>query len=303
MFAKSFALIPLCTIALLSCAPIENRVADTRVQTNGRAELAKQCEGRDGWSDPAPPAQIFGNVYLVGTCGIISLLITSDKGHILIDGATQEAAPSIAQNIRKLGFDPKDIRYLLYSHEHVDHVGGLAALKQITGAKMLARLDAKASLESGVPEKSDPQFGGIPDFHGIKVDRLITDNETITLGPLAIKAIASPGHAPGGTSWTWRSCEGSVCNSFVYADSLSSVSGGGYRFSDNPQYVSTFRMTIARIASIASCDILITPHPSQSQFFERLSGAVPLIKQTACADYATAALGRLDARLAKEAAK
>jgi metallo-beta-lactamase class B len=302
MFAKPIALTSLCALALLACAPKENMATDKSFQSNGRAELVKACEGRDGWSDPAPPAQVFGNVYMVGTCGIVSLLITSNKGHILIDGATKEAAPSIEQNIRKLGFNPKDVRYLLYTHEHLDHVGGLAALKQITGAIMVARLEAKASLESGVPEKADPQFGGLPAFPGVKVDQLIKDGEIVSLGPLALKAIASPGHAPGGTSWTWRSCEGSVCHSFVYADSLGSVSADGYRFSDHPQYVSVFRATIARIASIASCDILITPHPSQSQFFERLSGSAPLIKQTACADYAAAARDRLDARLAKEEA-
>ncbi len=303
MFAKLFVLLSLCTLPLAACAPKENNITDTNSQQNWRAALVKQCEGRDGWSDIAPPAHVFGNVYMVGTCGIVSLLITSNKGHILIDGATEEAAPSIAQNIRNLGFDPKDVRYLLNSHEHIDHVGGLAVLKQITGAKMLARAEAKASLESGVPDKTDPQLGGLPSFAGIKVNQLIKDGETIRLGPLALTAIASPGHAPGGTSWAWQSCEGSKCHSFIFADSLGSISADGYRFSDNPQYVSVFRATIARIANISSCDILITPHPSQSQFFERLSGEAPLINKAACADYATAARGRLDTRLAKEAAK
>ncbi len=282
--------------------PKKTSIIDTITQKHTRTDLVKQCEGRDGWSDVAPPAHVFGNVYMVGTCGIVSLLITSDKGHILIDSATEKAAPSIAENIRKLGFNPEDVRYLLSSHEHIDHVGGLAALKRITGAQMIARAEIKASMESGVPGKTDPQLGSLPSFPGIKVDQVIVDGEVVKLGALNLTAIASPGHSPGGTSWTWRSCEGATCYNFVYADSLSSVSADNYRFSDHPEYVAIFRTTIKRIANLNTCDILITPHPSQSQFFERLSGAA-LLDQKACASYAAAANDRLNARLVKEVAK
>ncbi|MDP4873245.1 MAG: MBL fold metallo-hydrolase, partial [Sphingorhabdus sp.] len=130
MYAKLSALLAL---ALTAGAP----VPAIKTISSG-ATLASQCQGRDGWSDPAPPAHIFANVYMVGTCGIVSLLVTSPKGHILIDGATAEAAPFIADNIRDLGFQPTDVKYLVSSHEHLDHVGGLAALKGITGARMLA---------------------------------------------------------------------------------------------------------------------------------------------------------------------
>jgi metallo-beta-lactamase class B len=265
-----------------------------------RVDLVKQCEGREGWSDTAPPAHIFGNVYLVGTCGITSILITSDSGHVLIDGATEEAAPFIAENIRALGFDVHDVRYLLNSHEHFDHVGGLAKLKEITGAQLLARAEAKASLESGVTRGIDPQFGSISKFAGVGVDRVITDGEAVTLGPLRITAIASPGHAPGGTSWTWKSCEGSTCYDFVYADSLGAVSADSYKFSEHLDYVVVFQATIDKIASLKSCDILLTPHPSQSDLFERVSGAAPLVDSTACARYAATAKEKLTARLAKE---
>ena len=80
----------------------------------------------------------------------MSLLVTSPKGYILIDGATAEAAPLIADNIRKLGFKPADVKYLVNSHESLDHVGGLSALKGITGARMLARAEARKSLEIGI---------------------------------------------------------------------------------------------------------------------------------------------------------
>src|SRR6185437_10520614 len=88
--------------------------------------FASECKDWDDYDKPAPPVRIFGNTYLVGTCGISSILITDPAGDILIDGGTDTDAPLIAANIRRLGFQPTDVRYLLNSHEHFDHVGGLA---------------------------------------------------------------------------------------------------------------------------------------------------------------------------------
>jgi metallo-beta-lactamase class B len=240
---------------------------------------------------------------MVGTCGIVSLLVTSPKGHILIDGATAEAAPFIADNIRNLGYQPTDVRYLVSSHEHLDHVGGLAALKGITGGRMLARAEAGKSLETGISDPTDPQLAILPPFAGIKVDQIVSDGETITLGPIKMTAIATPGHAPGGTSWTWKSCEGATCHQFVFADSLGAVSADGYRFTDHPAYVAVLRATMKRVSEWQPCDVLIAPHPAQSRFFERLSGKEPLADPAGCAIYAKAAMERLDVRLLKEAAQ
>lgn len=294
----------LLAIALIGCA---HKVypGDPVAQAESRTQLVKECEGREGWSDSAPPAHIFANVYMVGTCGIVALLITSPEGHILIDGATAEAAPGIAANIGKLGFDPEEVKYLLNSHEHIDHAGGLAELKNLTGARLVARREGKPTLESGMVQPSDPQsgFGSKYAFPGALVDRIISDGEVLKVGRLRLTAIASPGHTLGGTTWIWKSCEGKVCRNMVYADSLGAVSAAGYRFSDHPDYVATFRSTIDRIAKLKHCDILIAPHPAQSSFFERLAGEQPLVNPNGCKDYAAAALERLNKRLADEAAK
>lgn len=298
MYAKLSALLAL---GLAACAPM------APVKTSGNATagatLASKCEGRDGWSDPAPPAHIFANVYMVGTCGIVSLLVTSPKGHILIDGATAEAAPYIAENIRTLGFRPTDVKYLVSSHEHLDHVGGLSALKSITGAQMLARAEARKSLETGISDPTDPQLAILSPFAGIQVDQIVRDGETISLGPIRMTVIATPGHAPGGTSWTWQSCEGTICHQFVFADSLGAVSADAYRFTDHPAYVAVLRATMNRVSALKPCDILIAPHPAQSRFFERLSGKEPLVDAAGCENYANVAMERLEARLAKEAAQ
>lgn len=264
------------------------------------AEHERQCRGKDGWSDPAPPVRIFANVYDVGTCGIVALLVTGPKGHVLIDAATAEAVPSISRNITRLGFRLRDVKLLLSTHEHADHAAGLRAIQRLTGATMVATAASRAALESGVPAADDPQKGGLPLFDGVRVTRVVRDGEVVALGPLALTAHTTPGHSPGGTSWTWRSCAGGVCRAMVYADSLSSISADGYRFTDHPAYVATFRTTIAKVAALR-CDILVTPHPAASDLYARLSGGKPLVDRAACVAYAAAARVRLDRRLGEEA--
>ena len=156
MSAKSLALAALMLAApmLAGCAPQTSAPATAPPAPTGKALAA-------AWSDPAPPAKLFGNTYYVGTCGITALLIDAPAGPILIDTATAEAAPAILANIRALGFDPKRIRAILTSHEHFDHVGGLAALHAATGAPVIALADAAPQLESGTPDPRDPQRGAL----------------------------------------------------------------------------------------------------------------------------------------------
>lgn len=300
MYVKMFLPLILAAAAMTGCATAEPA---QKASVKNFETIKQACGERDGWSDPAPPSHVFGNVYMVGTCGITALLITTTDGHFLIDGATGEAAAGIADNIRKVGFDPKDVRYLLASHEHLDHVGGTAELKRITGAKFVTRSAAVAAMASGLPQADDPQHGIHPAFEGVKTDMVIEDGDSLRIGKQALTMIATSGHTPGGTSWTWTSCEGKTCHQIVYADSLNAVSADSYRFTDHPAYVATLRASIARISSLKECDILISPHPFQSDFFDRLAGEAPLVDPKGCATYAGNARERLDTRLAKEAAE
>ncbi|MFS0772802.1 subclass B3 metallo-beta-lactamase [Sphingomonas sp. 1P08PE] len=259
-----------------------------------------QCAGRDGWSDAAPPVRIFGNVYDVGSCGITVVLVVGDRGAVLIDGATAEAAPMIAANIERLGLRLSDVKLLLSSHEHADHAGGLSELKRRTGAQMLATAAARPSLESGVMAADDPQReGDRPAFPGVRVDRLVRDGEVVRLGSLRLTAHATPGHAPGGTSWSWRSCQGQVCHDIVFADSLSAVAIDRYRFSDHAERVAALRASFATVARLR-CDLVITPHPSASNLYARLAGKASRVDPRACADLAAISATRLDERLQKE---
>jgi metallo-beta-lactamase class B len=257
------------------------------------------ADAMDGWSDRAPPRKIFGNTYYVGTCGIAVILVVGTEGAVLIDGATDKAPSAIEANIRAVGFELRDVKFLLNTHEHSDHAGGLAQLQRGTGAPLLARGPAAETLRRGASERSDPQFGHLEKFPPVADVRTLADGQTVRLGDLELVAHATPGHAPGGTSWTWRSCEDTRCVNIAYVDSHSAISDDSYRFTEHPEYVAAFRRSLDTVAAFP-CDILITPHPIVSNLLARFNGDAPLIDAGACRAFAAKASTNLDARIAKE---
>ena len=261
------------------------------------------CKPWDDWDKPARPFSLMGRSFYVGTCGISAVLVTGEDGHILIDSGISEAEPHVLASIRHLGFDPADIRYILMSHEHFDHVGGHAALAEATGAQVVASARAAPVLESGLVADDDPQAdAGHPPFARVEVDRIVADGEVIKLGDMEITAHATPGHTPGALSWTWWSCnlpdEPPVCRRIAYVDSLSPVSTDSYRFADHPEVVDTFRRSIAKVRSLP-CDILVTPHPSASRLIGRMRDGT-YGQPGECEKYADQLSNALDARLAAE---
>ncbi|MDB5724445.1 MAG: beta-lactamase-like [Novosphingobium sp.] len=286
-------------LALLLAAPSSAQDAPLTVVSAPPADLATACNGRDGWADPAPPARIFGDTWFVGTCGISVVLITSDQGHILIDGGPVAAAPLVAANIEKLGFRLKDIRWIVSSHEHDDHVGALAELKRLTGARVAALDTAAPQLRAGKPAADDPQSADLHDFPPIVVDRLLNDREDFRFGSLQITVRSTPAHTAGSASWTWSACDVTRCQTIAYADSATVISAKGYRFSDHGDRVRAAREGLKRIGELP-CDILVTPHPGASDLFARISARKPLAEPEACHKYAAAAEERLTARLAQE---
>lgn len=265
-------------------------------------QLAEACKGHEGWSDPAPPAHIYGNTWYVGTCGITVLLVASDEGHVLVDSGPADAAPLVLANIRKLGFRPEDVRWIVVSHEHDDHVGGVAALQQATGAQVASLASARQTLASGIPSLDDPQKGVTQPFAAIRVTRVLGDGDSVTVGRAALTAHETPAHSPGSTSWTWQACdEKFTCRMIAYADSATTISADGYRFTDHPDRVTRARMGLAQIATLP-CDVLVTPHPSASDLFAKISGKAAQVDPAACRTYARSAQERFDARLAAEEA-
>ena len=259
------------------------------------------------WNAPQTPFRIYGNTWYVGPHGLTSLLVDTGHGLALFDGDLPESAPLIEAHIRALGFRLRDVKWILNSHPHADHAGGIAALQAASGAQVLSSAAGARELALGGADRSDPQFGSIPDYPPVKQARVVRDGETVRLGNLAVTAHYTPGHTAGSTSWTWTSCEGRRCLRIAYADSLSAISAPGYRFLDHPAYVAGFRRALATVAALP-CDILLTPHPDASGFWEKVArrkspaDVAPLIDPQACRDYAADAGKDLDARLAKERA-
>jgi metallo-beta-lactamase class B len=240
---------------------------------------------------------LFGNTYYVGTRGLAALLVTSPAGHVLIDGGLPNSAPLILQNIRTLGFDVADVRYIVNSHEHYDHAGGIAALQQATGATVVVSEASADVLRRGTPGPEDPQHRIALPMPVVANVQAVPAGHVLTLGPLRLTMHATGGHTLGGSTWTWTTCEGERCLDFVYADSQTPISQDGFRFTDSPRLVQAFRDGHALLERL-SCDVLITPHPAASQFWQRtVTMPDSLVDRAACRRYAQAARLALDNRL------
>jgi metallo-beta-lactamase class B len=151
-------------------------------------------------NQPVAPFRIAGNIYYVGASDVTSYLITTPQGHFLLDGGFEETAPMIRANIARLGFKVSDIKFLLNSHAHYDHAGGLAELKRVTGAKFVSsRGDLPQHARGG---HDDPQFGDRFLYPPIEADRIIEDGQALTLGGVTMTAHITAGHTPGCTTWT-----------------------------------------------------------------------------------------------------
>jgi len=266
------------------------------------------CASCKVWNAPQEPFKIFGNTYYVGTHGLSAILITSPSGHVLIDGALPESAEQIRDHIRALGFRIEDVKLILNSHVHFDHAGGIAQLRRWSHARVAASPASAPVLSKGGVGKDDPQYGMIPSIAKIKHVERLQDGEVLHVGDLAITAHLTPGHTPGGTSWTWKSCDGSQCLNMVYADSLTAVSAPHFKFSAHPDLLEGFEKSYAFLES-TPCDILISTHPEISGLWERLERRNQeirpdaLIDSSACQQLAANAREQLRKRLQSEIQK
>jgi metallo-beta-lactamase class B len=277
------------------------------------ADPAHDCDDCLAWNQPRAPFRVYGDTWFVGTAGLGAILITSPQGHILIDGGLTQSAPLIAANIQTAGFKLSDVKLILNSHTHYDHAGGLAALVRVSQAQVAASPASKRALQRGGATEDDPQFGfGVEhnSFPALRTVRAIADGETLHVGKLAITAHFTPGHTPGGTTWSWRSCEAQRCLDLVYADSLNSISAPGFRFTGDathPSRVAQFEHSIAVVEGLP-CDLLLAPHPGLVDLDGKLArwkenpAVNPLIDAGACKAYASGARERLAKRVAEETA-
>lgn len=263
---------------------------------------AAECHSCAEWNVPHAPVRLHGNTYYVGTDGLAAILVTSSAGHVLIDAGLPESAPLVMASIRALGFRVEDVRLILNSHAHFDHAGGIAAVQRASGARVAASAPSASVLRRGTSGPDDPQFGVLLAYPAVPRVSVLADGDTLRVGPLALVAHLTPGHTPGGTSWSWRSCDSAgACLDFVYADSQTPVSADGFLFTHSTTYPSALA-DFARgqaVLEALPCDVLVTPHPSASRLWERVA-AGSLVNRNACRDFAAAARASVARRVASE---
>ena len=176
----------ICALAVLSAAMV----------SPSPYAAAERGERIQAAAEAAEPFRIIGNIYYVGG-QYGSYLITTPEGHILHDTGTAEMHALIVSNVEKLGFNPRDIRFMISSHAHWDHVEGHAAMKRVTGAQVVALGGDAVALQSG----QDNSAIGARDFEPVTVDRVIEDGDTVTLGGMTLRALWTGGHTQGATMW------------------------------------------------------------------------------------------------------
>ena len=271
-------------------------------------DVPVNCDDCKAWNAPVKPFNIYGNTWYVGVAGLSAVLVTSEGGHILLDGALPQSAPLIQANIESLGFSMKDVKLILNSHAHWDHAGGIAALQRASGATVVASASGAQVLQSGTNGRDDPQYQAKPVVRVAKVDQVtvVKEGDVVKLGKLALTAHMTPGHTPGATTWTWQSCEDQRCKNIVYADSLNAYSSGDFTFTGKGKTAdisASFQASIDKVAALP-CDVIISVHPGMTKVLEKAAGRTsehnPFVDAGACRAYADNAGKLLAKRLASE---
>lgn len=223
------------------------------ISTSGRA---MRVEGRQA-PQPAEPFRVIGNIYFVGG-QYGSYLITTPEGHILHDTGTDDMHDLIVSNIEELGFDVDDIEIMISSHAHFDHVEGHALMKRRTGAEVVALGGDAVALETG----QDNSAIGAPDFEPVVVDRVIEDGDTVSLGGVTLRALATPGHTQGATMWLTTVQEAGQTYSVAFRGG--EIPNRGSPLVDNPRHptvVADTRTTLERLKNLQPPDLFLHNHP------------------------------------------
>ena len=209
------------------------------------------------WNQPFKPFHIIGNIYYVGTNNLASYIIKTKSGLILLDTAMQESAPIVRANIETLGFKLKDIKIMISSHAHFDHVAGHADMKAATGAKVYATKADAEIMESGGKKGFHPLE---PYYKPIKVDKILKDGEAVRLGGVAMTAHLTPGHTEGNTAWSMTVEENGKKYNVVFTSSLSI--NPGVKMVNNRTWAGVADAYAKSFATLKTlpCDVFLGPH-------------------------------------------
>lgn len=260
--------------------------------------IAAQASSQNpaAWTRTTFAFNVIGPVDYVGTEGLAAYLIHTSAGAILIDGTMPENAAAIVRNVVARGVKMRDVKYLLLSHAHFDHAGGLAALKRASGAKLVVGAADAAAVNSGIPP-GETNYGVIR-FPAAKVDRAIRDGERVTLGGVTLTAVATPGHTPGCTSWMMR-LPGSKPLNVLFA---CSVTVAGNKLVGNRAYpgiVADFRRSFDKLGAMQA-DVVLPFHPESVDLMGRKARGA-LVDRTVLPEMVADARTAFEADLTKQA--
>jgi metallo-beta-lactamase class B len=220
------------------------------------------AQTNEAWIRPTPAVRIVGNLYWVGTYDLSSYLVATDAGHILINTGLGDSAPLIRKSVESLGFKIADVRILLTTHAHGDHVAAMAALKKMTGARLLVHEGDAGIMEDG--GMSDFRFGGSkPSFEPAHVDQRLKDGDDIRMGSAVLRLHHHPGHTRGASSFTLTVREGGRDYRVLIAN-MPSINPG-VKLSGMPGYPTIgadYARTFERLKAI-DFDIWLASHASQ----------------------------------------
>jgi metallo-beta-lactamase class B len=215
------------------------------------------------WNRPFPPYRVIDDIYYVGTNEIAQFLIVTSAGCILLDSGFEAAVPRLRENIEQLGFRYGDIKLLLTSHAHIDHVQAHALVRRQTGAQVVASSADAAFVESG--GKGETVFDGELSWTPCPVDRRVDDGDDVTLGTTTLTAHLTPGHTLGATTWTMKVHEQGRVLDVVFFPSANINPGvhllGNARY---PNIARDFERSFATWKSLP-CDVFLADH---GQFYD-----------------------------------
>ena len=213
---------------------------------------------RGPYSQAVEPFRIVGNIHYVGGANIASYLITTPQGHILIDTGMMTMHDVIKNSVAKLGFKTSDIKIMLSSHAHFDHIEGHAAMQKLTGAQVMAMVGDAEALESGKDNSALGAIGWTP----VKVDRVLKHGDTVSLGRTTLRAVHSPGHTQGATTWVMTVEDKG--KQYTVAFLGGTTPNGGVPLFGNPRHktvVEDTQRTLKTLKSEKVPDIYLVGHP------------------------------------------
>ena len=217
----------------------------------------RTLDGRTLWNQPFQPFRVIGNIYYVGAANLSVFLIVTPAGSVLLDGGLRETAPQIARNVASLGFRLTDVKYLLATHAHYDHAGGLAELKRRSGALVVASSGDAPGFQMGNAE--------VPP---VAVDRVIGDGETLRMGDTTLTAHVTPGHTQGCVTWTMVATEHGRAYRVLFFCGSTSIFTPLVRKPRYPGIAADYERSFRVFRALPS-DVFLPGHPDQFDMYSK----------------------------------